>query len=116
MDWIANNIQGWFNYPRTSSETKEMVKIWTDALQKNEQQAKPYISAFHLNLLGNKDAQLVPHKFGGSIGIHKLSELLKEYGRAGVNHMAIHLRRSETPISDAIHQIAEVVLPNFRLS
>ena len=38
---------------------------------------------------------------------------LKTYEEIGVNHMALHLRKSETPVSEAIAKIEEKVLPYF---
>ena len=73
INWIAKNAQAWFNYPRPVAETLENRKYWCNALYDEDQAAKPYISAIHLNL-------------------------------------------SETPVSEAIAKIEEVVLPEFATS
>lgn len=114
LDWIAQNMQGWFNYPRDIEETRSLVVDWKNALYDNNQAAKPYISAFHLNLLKNPDASFAPNRFGGSVGINRVTDLLKQYEEAGVNHMALHLRKSETPIEEALKIIAGKVLPDFQ--
>lgn len=113
MDWIAQNMQGWFNYPRDVEDTKNLVIDWKNALYDNNQAAKPYISAYHLNLLKNPDAPFIPHRFGGSVGVNGLIKIMKQYEEAGVNHMALHLRKSETPIKEALEIIAKKVLPHF---
>ncbi|UUC44959.1 TIGR03571 family LLM class oxidoreductase [Flavobacterium cerinum] len=113
MEWIARNMQGWFNYPRPVAETSEMIIDWRNTLYDNNQASKPYITAFHLNLLSDDDAPFRPHRFGGAVGINNLLPLMKEYEEAGVNHMALHLRKSETPIKDAIEKIAIKILPHF---
>jgi len=113
IDWIAKEANGWFNYPRTPEETYLQQKKWCEALYDNDQACKPYISAFHLNLLTDDNADFRPHRFGGAIGINKLTELLKRYEEAGVNHMALHLRKSDTPVKEALDKIAEIVLPSF---
>ncbi|AWG27182.1 TIGR03571 family LLM class oxidoreductase [Flavobacterium kingsejongi] len=113
MDWIAQNMQGWFNYPRTVAETAQMVIGWKNALYDNNQASKPYITAFHLNLLVDDDAPFVPHRFGGSSGVKALLILLQQYEEAGVNHLALHLRKSETPLAEAIRKIGEQALPLF---
>lgn len=113
MEWIVTNMQAWFNYPRIIDEAKEMTAFWRDALKTYSQPEKPYISALHLNLAKDPDKLFSPHRFGGSVGINRLSEFLKHYERAGVNHMALHLRKSDTPIDEALDLIAEFVLPEF---
>ncbi|GAL82719.1 hypothetical protein JCM19274_2709 [Algibacter lectus] len=78
-----------------------------------DQAAKPYISAIHLNLSKDDNATFKPQRFGGTVGINHLTEYLKAYENVGVNHMAINLRKSETPVSEAIAKIKEIVLPEF---
>ena len=113
MDWIAQNMQGWFNYPRPVAETAAQVIDWRNVLYDNNQASKPYITAFHLNLLSDDDAPFRPHRFGGAVGINGLLPLLKSYEEIGVNHMALHLRKSETPVKEAIERIAATILPHF---
>ncbi|MBP4137042.1 TIGR03571 family LLM class oxidoreductase [Flavobacterium geliluteum] len=115
LNWIAQNMQGWFNYPRDLEDTRNLVIDWKNALYDNNQATKPYITAYHLNLLKNPNAPLIPHRFGGSVGVNSLVTLLKQYEEAGVNHMALHLRKSETPLKEALTLIAEKVLPHFKI-
>gem|GEM_PF-5374158 len=105
--------QAWFNYPRSVAETLENRKYWCNALYDEDQAAKPYISVIHLNLSKDDNATFKPKRFGGTVGINHLTEYLKSYENVGVNHMAINLRKSETPVSEAIAKIEEVVLPEF---
>jgi luciferase-type oxidoreductase len=113
INWIAKNAQAWFNYPRPVAETLENRKYWCNALYDEDQAAKPYISAIHLNLDPNDNAAFKPQRFGGTVGINHLTEYLKSYENVGVNHMAINLRKSETPVSEAIAKIEAIVLPEF---
>jgi luciferase-type oxidoreductase len=115
INWIAQNMQGWFNYPREIEETRNLVIDWKNALYDNNQAAKPYISAYHLNLSQNPDAPFRSHRFGGSVGVNGLIKILQQYEDAGVNHMAIHLRKSDTPVEEAMKIIAEKVLPHFKI-
>ena len=82
-------------------------------LYDNNQASKPYITAFHLNLLLDDNAPFRPHRFGGAVGINGLLPLLKAYEEVGVNHMALHLRKSETPVKETIERIATTILPHF---
>lgn len=113
LNWIANNANAWFNYPRTPEETLNVRREWCEALYDNDQPSKPYISAIHLNLLKDENAGFKSNHFGGSVGLNNLTKMLKQYEAVGVNHMAIHLRKSETPVGEAIQQISETVLPSF---
>ncbi|GHC50505.1 monooxygenase [Ulvibacter litoralis] len=113
INWIAKNAQAWFNYPRPVAETLENRKYWCNALYDEDQAAKPYITAIHLNLSKDDNATFKPQRFGGTVGINHLTKYLKAYENVGVNHMAINLRKSETPVSEAIAKIKDVVLPEF---
>lgn len=115
INWIAKNAQAWFNYPRQVGETLENRKYWCNALYDEDQAAKPYITAIHLNLSKDDTATFKQQRFGGTVGINHLTEYLKAYENVGVNHMAINLRKSETPVSEAIAKIEEVVLPEFAI-
>jgi luciferase-type oxidoreductase len=112
-EWIAANMQAWFNYPRDIKDTEKLIKEWTGILEELQLGYKPYITAFHLNLEENPDAPLTPHKFGGSVGRNRFIGLLQEYQNAGVNHMVIHLRRSSRPIDEVISELGEYILPAF---
>lgn len=114
MDWIAQNMDAWFSYPRPVEQVKEVVLNWRDALYDNDQPEKPYITAIHLNLTKDKDQAFSPARFGGSIGINRVTDLMMDYQKAGVSHMAIHLRKSELPIEEAMEQLGEHVLPHFK--
>lgn len=114
IEWISRNMDGWFNYPRTVDQTKQMVRFYKDALYDYEQPEKPYITAIHLNILKDKDAPFTPSRFGGSIGINHVNDLMLAYQKAGVAHMAVNLRKSETPLPEALEQLAETVLPQFK--
>jgi hypothetical protein len=107
-------MQAWFHYPRNVEETRKIASQWSMEVAKNNDQ-KPFITAFHLNLLENTDAPFQPHKFGGSVGRKGLLSLLESYQGAGVGHMVLHLRRSLRPVDEAMQEIAEYILPSFTL-
>lgn len=114
IEWIAEHANGWFNYPRPLEETYMQLQKWKGALKDSNQANKPYISALHLNLLRDDDADFKPHRFGGSIGVNNLTGLLKSYEELGVSHMPLHFRKSDTPIAEALHKITEKVMPHFK--
>lgn len=114
IEWIASNMQGWFNYPRGVMETGVLVRKWIATLEQLNLPKRPYITAFHLNLLEDTEAPLSVQRFGGSVGRTGLIKLLKDYEKAGVNHMALQLRSSGRPIEDVINEIGHYVLPEFK--
>lgn len=114
LEWIAMNMQGWFNYPRTVAESADLAKEWNNTVDQLQLPAKPFITAFHLNLVEDPNAALIPHRFGGSLGRNKLKELLYDYQSAGITHMALQLRRSSRSVEEAIEEIATYILPEFK--
>lgn len=113
IEWIAENTDAWFSYPRTPEESAAVVEQWNTTTQKLELHEKPYITAFHLDLLQDPNAEFIPHGFGGRIGRNKLIDLLHQYEKAGVSHMALHLRKSQRPIDEVIAELGEYILPQF---
>ena len=115
QEWIAENMDAWFNYPRSVEDSEALAKQWNQATEPIGLDAKPYITAFHLDLVENPDSELVPHRFGGKIGRNKLINLLYQYQNAGVSHMALHLRKSQRPVAEVITEIGDYILPKFSI-
>lgn len=114
LEWIALNMQAWFNYPRNITDVQKQTLEWNDTLREFKLGHKPYLTAFHLNLVEDPESPLILHRFGASIGRNGLITLLEEYRQAGVNHMALQLRHSARPIDEVIHEIAEYILPVYQ--
>jgi luciferase-type oxidoreductase len=113
LEWIATNMQAWFNYPRNVMDTKHQVTEWNQELMKLDLDYKPYITAFHLKLEENPDAPVKPIRFGASAGRNQLIKLLESYQIVGVSHMALQLRHSDRPVEEVISEIATYILPVF---
>lgn len=60
IEWIAENMDAWFNYPRSVDEPGAQVGQWNQAAEKLGMDIKPYITAFHLDLVEDPDADLIP--------------------------------------------------------
>ncbi|WP_316836520.1 TIGR03571 family LLM class oxidoreductase [Pedobacter nutrimenti] len=114
LEWIATNMQAWFNYPRSVMDTERLTTEWNKETERLELGHKPYITAFHLNLVEDPNAPFTPHRFGGTVGRNGLVTLLQGYQRVGVNHMALQLRHSSRPIDEVIQEIGEFVLPLYQ--
>lgn len=114
MEWIAGNMQAWFNYPRNVMDTKHLTDAWNQTTAQLGLGFKPYITAFHLKLEEDPNAVIKPHRFGASAGRNALIQLLQDYQTAGVNHMALQLRHSARPIDEVMTEIGEYILPVFQ--
>ncbi|MHC8301001.1 hypothetical protein [Pseudomonas sp. ZS1P83] len=83
------NMGGWLAYPGTPGEHRRRVGLWREVGGD-----KPYISFVHLDLAA-------------------LIDELQALHEASVQHVGLHLRRSERPVAEVIDEIAEYVLPKF---
>ncbi|WP_417357980.1 TIGR03571 family LLM class oxidoreductase [Gallaecimonas pentaromativorans] len=108
LQWVADNIQGLLAYPGTPSDHKRRVAQWRQ-LAGN----KPYVSFIHLDLLADKNAPIKRHHFGMSGGSKALVAELAAMQEVGVDHIGLHFRRNQRPLSETFMAIASDVLPKF---
>lgn len=113
LEWIAGNMQAWFNYPRSVMDTRQQVSTWNQEVERLGLPYKPYLSALHLKLEENPDAPVNPIRFGVSAGRNRLISLLEDYQTAGLSHMALQLRHSNRPVEEVISEIATYIVPVF---
>ncbi|WP_301308885.1 TIGR03571 family LLM class oxidoreductase [Pseudomonas migulae] len=106
--WIGEHMDGWLAYPGTPDEHHRRVGLWREVGGD-----KPYISFVHLDLAANPHAPMRRVRFGGICGRLALIDELQALREAGVQHVGLHVRRSERPVADVIEEIAEYVLPKF---
>ncbi|WP_044642004.1 TIGR03571 family LLM class oxidoreductase [Risungbinella massiliensis] len=114
IDWIAQNLNGWFDYPRGIGETKRQIEKWKKALTEAKiAEKKPYLSNFHLQLHENPEHPLESLRFGGIIGRNALIRYLHKLEEIGLDHLVFHLSNSERTIPEVLEELAEFVLPEF---
>ncbi|WP_256667467.1 hypothetical protein [Pseudomonas sp. ANT_J28] len=101
-------MNGWLAYPGTPDEHRRRVGLWREVCGD-----KPYISFVNLDLAANPHAPMRRVRFGGSCGRLALIDELQAVHEAGVQHVGLHLRRSDRPVAEVIEEIAEYVLPKF---
>jgi len=106
--WIGEHMDGWLAYPGTPEEHLRRVGLWREVGGD-----KPYITFFHLDLEANPHAPMKRVRFGGHTGRLALIDELQALRASGVQHVGLHLRRSERPVADVIEELAEHVLPFF---
>jgi luciferase-type oxidoreductase len=110
-EWIGAHMDGCLAYPGTPEDHARRSAQWR-ALA-GEGKPKPYISFIHLDLADDANAPLARYRFGGRMGRHALVRELAALHAAGVQHVALHLRRNRRPVDETMEEIGAFVLPVF---
>jgi luciferase-type oxidoreductase len=105
--WLRDHLDGRFAYPATVSQLVVQASEWASATDGE----RPFISAFHLDLLDDPYAPSQPIRFGARAGRKALIDHLHVLRRGGVHHMAINLRQSTRPLTEVIDELASDILP-----
>ncbi|CAN7281409.1 TIGR03571 family LLM class oxidoreductase [Bosea sp. LjRoot9] len=106
-EWLAATMDGRFVYPGSVDRLIAQASDWTNATGG----MRPFISAFHLDLLDDPDAPAQPIRFGARIGRKALITHFRALGCGGVDHIAINLRQSARPLGEVIEELASEVIP-----
>jgi luciferase-type oxidoreductase len=106
--WVGQHMDGWLSYPGTPDEHRRRIGLWREVAGD-----KPYVSFIHLDLDADPHAPMQRVHFGGRCGRLALIDELQTLRELGVQHIGLHLRRSERNVSEAIAELAEHVLPMF---
>lgn len=106
-EWLGANMDGRFVYPGGVGRMMKQTKAWSDATQGRG----AFISAFHLDLLGDPDAPNQPIRFGGRMGRKALIDMFQRYAAVGVDHIAVNLRQSARPLPEVLDELASEVIP-----
>jgi luciferase-type oxidoreductase len=105
--WLQANMDGRFVYPSNVDRLIAQATDWATATGGT----RPFISAFHLDLIDDPDAPAQPIRFGARTGRKALIEHFRTLRRGGVDHMAINLRQSARPLGEVIEELASEVIP-----
>lgn len=106
-EWLGSNMDGRFSYPGGVGRMMKQTEAWSDATQGRG----AFISAFHLDLLGDPDAPNQPIRFGGRMGRKALIDMFQRYAAVGVDHIAVNLRQSARPLPEVLDELASEVIP-----
>jgi hypothetical protein len=104
---LKETMDGRFVYPGDVDRLIAQASDWANATGG----MRPFISAFHLDLLDDPDAPGQPIRFGARTGRKALIEHFRALRRGGVDHMAINLRQSARPLGEVIEELASEVIP-----
>lgn len=106
--WVGEHMDGWLSYPGTPNEHEKRIALWREVAGD-----KPYVTFIHLDLDEDPDAPMRRFRFGCQTGAKGLIEELKGLRKMGVQHVGLHLRRSQRSVSTVIDDLATQVLPLF---
>ncbi|MEM7573942.1 MAG: LLM class oxidoreductase [Bacteroidota bacterium] len=115
LSWISEQADGWMYYPRNLAMQGSNLAQW-QALNRQQEFAKPFMQPFYLDLHANDDFQPQPIHLGLRMGIKPLLEYLHQLQQLGVNHLAFNLRFSSRKVETVMDELAEKVLPHFHIS
>ncbi|WNJ93598.1 TIGR03571 family LLM class oxidoreductase [Bosea sp. 685] len=111
-DWLQAHMDGRFVYPGDFDRLTAQATDWASRTGGT----RPFISAFHLDLIDDPNAPMQPIRFGARTGRKALIAHFRALGRAGlgragVDHIAINLRQSARPLGEVIEELASEVIP-----
>jgi luciferase-type oxidoreductase len=106
-EWLRAHMDGRFVYPGDVDRLSAQATDWASRTGGT----RPFISAFHLDLIDDPDAPMQPIRFGARTGRKALTEHFRALRRGGVDHMAINLRQSVRPLGEVIEELASEVIP-----
>ena len=112
-DWIAHNSDGWITYPRPGVAHDPVLHDWRTRLEGLGQPPKPVLQPLYIDLADDPDAAPRPIHLGFCAGHRVLVRYLQQLEESGVNHVALNLRFSSTPIETVLDRLAEHILPAF---
>lgn len=113
-DWIARHGDGWMTYPRPGVAQDRVLQDWRTQLADLGQAPKPVLQPLYIDLADNPDEPPSPIHLGFRSGHRTLVQYLQQLKQIGVNHVALNLRFSASPVEQALEALAEHVLPVFK--
>jgi len=112
-EWIAQNGDGWFTYPRNIASQAKIINGWRTRIKEFGGTDKPVSQSLYIDLLDDPDATPEPIHLGFRSGVNHLRTYLKSLQEIGINHVALNLRFNQADIEDTLKRLADDVLPSF---
>ena len=109
MEWIAENSDGLFGYPRNPAQQDRLIKEYRSSAGG----FKPFPQSLHIDLSEDSNEGPRPIHLGFRSGHKFLIEFLKALQEAGVNHVYLNNKYSHRPAEEVIQELAEEVVPHF---
>jgi luciferase-type oxidoreductase len=105
--WLAGQMDGRFTYPMGVERTAQTAQTWAEATAGQG----ALLSAFFLDLLDDPDAPIEPIRLGARGGRNAIIAHFRALFAAGVDHVAVNLRQSGRPVSEAMDELAAEIVP-----
>jgi luciferase-type oxidoreductase len=112
LEWVADNADAWFTYPRDLAGLAAQLGQW-QRLTQDRGRRKPYFMPLMLDLTEDPGCRPEPIFHGMRTGRHALQDHLGQLTELGVSHLSLSLRYSTRPVEEVLHELAETVLPDF---
>lgn len=109
LQWIAENGDGWFGYPRDPAYQKQII----DDYRALTNTFKPFSQSLHIDLAEDPNEAPSPRHLGFRSGRNFLIEYLHALQEVGVNHVILNNKDALRPAKDIIQELAEDVAPHF---
>jgi len=113
VEWIAQNGDGWMNYPRNLYQQQATIHQWRTSIATTQQFDKPFSQPLYVDLHQNDDFLPQPIHLGLRIGVNPLIEYLSLLRSIGVNHVLLNLRFNTSDMEKTLERLATKVLPYF---
>lgn len=109
LEWLAEQMDGWFFYAQGINEQRALVQQWRTATKT----FKPFTQTISLDLSANPREAPKPIQGGFRAGHLFLKDYLHAYEDIGVNHVVIGLKAGKRPAEEVIQELGEYIVPYF---
>ncbi len=138
--YLAGHGDGWMTYPRDFDAQRRAAARWRELVEEaagrrddddddnadtagtstgeapdTDRTFKPFAQSLQIDLSENPREGASPINFGFRIGREALVEHLADLRGIGVNHVLLGMGASARPYRDTMDELAEYVVPRFRL-
>lgn len=115
LNWLAQNIDGWFTYPGPPEQARRRLDMWRQARREAGMGPAPVLTAMMLDLAENPMEPLQPMRLGARVGRNALRKYIGELHEVGVSHISINLRQSRRPVEEVLAELSSEVMHDMKL-
>ncbi|MCZ4265426.1 TIGR03571 family LLM class oxidoreductase [Erythrobacter sp. G21629-S1] len=111
LNWLAENVDGWFTYPGPPEQAQRRLDMWRTARSEAGLRDAPVLTAMHLDLQDDPDAPKEQMRLGARLGRNALIEEIRGLQAVGVTHLSFTFRESNRPVDEVMEELASEVFP-----
>lgn len=116
LNWLADNVDGWFTYPGPPEQAQRRLDLWRTTRSQAGREEAPVLTAMHLDLQDNPDAPKEQMRLGARLGRNALIEEIMGLQAVGVTHLSFAFRESNRPVDEVMEELAREVFPHVSKS